>query len=142
MARPDPRACAERRGRHRDAARSDRPRSCWRGGAGFEASFPGVLVALAPHRCSRCCRARATAGAREQSCAPSIAAGGHRARDFALAVVPLRHARPSAGRRGASPALLRALGAPLRDLHTGDAQEYLLFLVGVAVLALLLPLLR
>jgi len=36
----------------------------------------------------------------------------------------------------------RALGAPARDLHSGDAQEYLLFLVGVAVLALLLPLLR
>jgi hypothetical protein len=36
----------------------------------------------------------------------------------------------------------RALTAPLRDLHTGDAQEYLLFLVGVAVLALLLPLLQ
>jgi hypothetical protein len=34
------------------------------------------------------------------------------------------------------------LAAPLRDLHTGDAQEYLLFLVGVAVLALLLPVLR
>ena len=38
--------------------------------------------------------------------------------------------------------LLRALATPLRDLHTGDAQEYLLFLVGVAVLAILLPLLR
>ena len=36
----------------------------------------------------------------------------------------------------------RALGAPARDLHSGDAQEYLLFLVGVAVLALLLPVLR
>ena len=36
----------------------------------------------------------------------------------------------------------RALGAPARDLRSGDAQEYLLFLVGVAVLALLLPLLR
>ena len=35
-----------------------------------------------------------------------------------------------------------ALGAPARDLHTGDAQEYLLFLVGLAVLALLLPLLQ
>ena len=34
------------------------------------------------------------------------------------------------------------LCAPLRDLHTGDAQEYLLFLVGLAVLALVLPLLR
>jgi hypothetical protein len=36
----------------------------------------------------------------------------------------------------------RALGTPARDLHTGDAQEYLLFLAGVAVLALVLPLLR
>jgi hypothetical protein len=34
------------------------------------------------------------------------------------------------------------LAAPLRDLHSGDAQEYVLFLVGVAVLAILLPLLR
>jgi len=38
--------------------------------------------------------------------------------------------------------IARALGAPARDLHSGNAQEYLLFLVGVAVLALLLPLLR
>ena len=38
--------------------------------------------------------------------------------------------------------LLRALTVPLRDLHTGDAQEYVLFLAGVAVLAILLPLLR
>ena len=36
----------------------------------------------------------------------------------------------------------RGVASPLRDLHTGDAQEYLLFLVGVAVLALLLPLLQ
>jgi hypothetical protein len=36
----------------------------------------------------------------------------------------------------------RALIAPSRDLHTGDAQEYLLFLVGLSVLALVLPLLR
>ncbi|MBI1796996.1 MAG: hypothetical protein HY076_02165 [Candidatus Eisenbacteria bacterium] len=34
------------------------------------------------------------------------------------------------------------LVAPARDLHTGDAQEYLLFVVGLAVLALVLPLLR
>jgi hypothetical protein len=38
--------------------------------------------------------------------------------------------------------LTRLLAVPLRDLHTGDAQEYLLFLAGVAVLAILLPLLR
>jgi hypothetical protein len=34
------------------------------------------------------------------------------------------------------------LTAPLRDLHSGDAQEYLLLLVGVGVLAIVLPLLR
>ncbi len=38
--------------------------------------------------------------------------------------------------------LALALIAPARDLHTGDAQEFLLFLAGVAVLALVLPLLR
>ncbi len=37
---------------------------------------------------------------------------------------------------------LRGLSAPLRDLHAGDAQEYLLFLIGVAVFALLLPVLQ
>ena len=35
-----------------------------------------------------------------------------------------------------------AMISPARDLHTGDAQEFLLFLAGVAVLALVLPLLR
>ena len=43
---------------------------------------------------------------------------------------------------GAIAVVARLLGAPARDLHSGDAQEYLLFLVGVAVLSLLLPLLR
>jgi hypothetical protein len=42
--------------------------------------------------------------------------------------------------------LLEAIGgaatSPARDLHTGDAQEYVLFLAGLIVLALLLPLLR
>lgn len=41
-----------------------------------------------------------------------------------------------AGRTG------RALASPLRDLHSGDAQEYLLFLVGMCVLMLLLPVLQ
>jgi hypothetical protein len=36
----------------------------------------------------------------------------------------------------------RTAVAPLRDLHTGDAQEYLLFLVGLSVLALVLPFLK
>ena len=38
--------------------------------------------------------------------------------------------------------VLRAVVSTLHDLHTGDAQEYLLFLVGVGVLALILPLLQ
>ena len=36
----------------------------------------------------------------------------------------------------------RSLVSPLRDLHTGDAQEYLLFLVGLSVLMILLPILQ
>jgi len=36
----------------------------------------------------------------------------------------------------------RSLASPLRDLHTGDAQEYLLFLVGMCVLMLLIPVLQ
>ena len=36
----------------------------------------------------------------------------------------------------------RLLAGPLRDLHTGDAQEYLLFLVGLSVLMLLVPILQ
>ena len=61
----------------------------------------------------------------------------HAARRLFRAVVGLERALVS----GAG-FLVRALAAPLRDLHTGDAQEYVLFLVGVAVLAILLPLLR
>ena len=84
----------------------------------------------------------------------------------ALALLVLRAGEPDAGMRagqraqhaarglfrivivaeralvGALARLLRLLATPLRDLHTGDAQEYLLFLVGVAVLAILLPLLQ
>lgn len=43
---------------------------------------------------------------------------------------------------GALRGVARTAMAPLRDLHTGDAQEYLLFLVGLSVLALVLPFLR
>lgn len=68
-------------------------------------------------------------------------AAGAGARDFALSV--FRSVTWLEGRLAAAlAALLRAAGAPARDLHTGDAQEYLLFLAGVSVLALLLPLFR
>jgi hypothetical protein len=43
---------------------------------------------------------------------------------------------------GVAARLGRSLLVPLRDLHTGDAQEYLLFLLALSVLALVLPLLR
>ena len=69
------------------------------------------------------------------------AAGGSGPRDFAVntfRAVTLVERQAAAAIAGVA----RALGAPARDLHSGDAQEYLLFLVGVAVLALLLPLLR
>jgi hypothetical protein len=70
----------------------------------------------------------------------SVAVGAS-ARDFSLSVFRfvITFERQLASAIGA---LLRGLGAPARDLHTGDAQEYLLFLVGLSVLALLLPLLR
>lgn len=38
--------------------------------------------------------------------------------------------------------LAQAVTSPLRDLNSGDAQDYLLFLVGLSVLVLVLPLLR
>jgi len=59
------------------------------------------------------------------------------ARRFFRMVVGLERALVAGAGR-----LLLALATPLRDLHTGDAQEYVLFLAGVAVLAALLPLLR
>jgi hypothetical protein len=38
--------------------------------------------------------------------------------------------------------LAQVVTSPLRDLNSGDAQDYLLFLVGLSVLILVLPLLR
>jgi hypothetical protein len=61
----------------------------------------------------------------------------HAARRLFRLVIGLERALVSGVAR-----LVRMLATPLRDLHTGDAQEYVLFLVGVAVLAILLPLLR
>ena len=105
---------------------------------GLEASFPGVLVALVPPALALLPRRAPPAPA---AVLRASVAAGDTTRDFALAVF---RSVTSAERRvtGLFVRLLRALGAPLRDLHTGDAQEYLLLLVGVAVLALLLPLFR
>lgn len=108
--------------------------------SGFEASWPGSVVALVPsiaggaaawwleHRylAPFAARAATTAGR-----ARGAADGAYRL------VVVLEQRLVRVIVRAA-----RALLAPTRDLHTGDAQEYLLFLVGLSVLALVLPLLR
>jgi len=109
--------------------------------SGFEGSFPGVLLALLPAALGGWLRPRRRAGAAMPPVLRVSVAAGATARDFALAVF---RTVTSFERRLAATfgAVLRGLGAPARDLHTGDAQEYLLFLVGVGVLALLLPLLR
>ncbi len=112
----------------------------WR--QGLAVVLPGALVALLPAALAWVPRSRAAGdgAARPAVLRASIAAGAG-ARDFALSVFRSVVAVERSV-AGALAALLRALGAPLGDLHTGDAQEYLLLLAGVAVLALLLPLLR
>lgn len=109
----------------------------WAWWHGFEVSFPGAAVALLPSALAWW-PVHKLDPVPERDGAEPQAAG---TRDFALntfrsvTVVERQLAAAIAG-------VARALGAPARDLHSGDAQEYLLFLVGVAVLALLLPLLR
>lgn len=80
-------------------------------------------------------------GRRGPQIGPAIAAAGKLAKPLAAAAY-----RAIIGwERGVLRVLMgtaRVLFSPMRDLHTGDAQEYLLFLAGVGVLALLLPLLR
>jgi hypothetical protein len=109
----------------------------WAWWNGYEAGFPGVAVALLPSVLAWWPVRRFLPEAAEPP--EEYVPGGPR--DFALSTfrvvtVVERALANAAGSLG------RALGAPARDLHSGDAQEYLLFLTGVAVLALLLPLLR
>lgn len=106
--------------------------------SGFEASFPGALVALLPPVLAALPR---PGGGSLPAVLRGPAAAGEGAREFALSV--FRSVTRFEGQLAAAVgALLRAFGAPARDLHTGDAQEYLLFMAGVGVLALLLPLFR
>lgn len=107
--------------------------------SGFEAAFPATVVALLPALLAAIPRPARPADLPAVLRGPAAAGAG--AREFAQSVfrsVTWLEARLGAGVGAA----LRALGAPARDLHTGDAQEYLLFLAGVSVLALLLPLFR
>jgi hypothetical protein len=127
---------------------------------GLEPSWPGSVVALGPAVVGgwlglvpeRADRARSRA-AREAARAPSGAAPppparftsmlprlGRLARAVARAVFRFVIALEQRA-VGLVFGFARTLVSPLRDLHTGDAQEYLLFLVGLSVLALVLPLL-
>lgn len=106
---------------------------------GFDLSWPRSLAALAP-----AVGAGGIAWWLERH--PEVAHRFHpvRARMARAAAASTFHAVVAFERR--TVALLarlgRALLAPTRDLHTGDAQEYLLFLVGLSVLALLIAVLR
>ncbi len=110
----------------------------WAWWRGFDVSGPAALLGLLPAALGWW-PVRRMQGAAPASAAAEVAPGG--TRDFALSTfraVTLIERQIAAAIGGVA----RALGAPARDLHSGDAQEYLLFLVGVAVLALLLPVLR
>src|SRR5262245_39434535 len=106
---------------------------------GFALLWPQSWLALAP-----AVGAGALAwwaGSRTAPAADLRAEGGELARGAAARLFHLiltleRRALLVPGRLG------RALLGASRDLHTGDAQEYLLFLIGLSVLAVLLPLLR
>jgi hypothetical protein len=109
--------------------------------SGFEASWPGSVIALAP----------AVLGGWL-----GLLGGGVREPVPGLPALERAGARARAAARGAFhgfvafegrlvravTGVLRALTVPVRDLHTGDPQEYLLLVVAVALLAVLLPFLR
>ena len=114
----------------------------WAWWHGFEVGWPGAVLSLVPSALAWW-PARRVLPVRGSipEVAEGMATAGPGPRDFALntfRAVTLVERQAAAAVAG----IARALGAPARDLHSGDAQEYLLFLVGVAVLALLLPLLR
>lgn len=104
---------------------------------GFAPAGPISLLALVPAFLGGALGLLAARPARAGGEARRGRIGQHAARRLFGLVIGLERALVSGALR-----LVRVLAIPLRDLHTGDAQEYVLFLVGVAVLAVLLPLLR
>lgn len=110
--------------------------AAWWGG--FESSLPAVIVGSAPALLAWWPRGQG--GALPALLRPSAAARTG-ARETAVAVFRGVVALEREAARAIA-AAARAVTAPLRDLHTGDAQEYLLFLAAVALLSLLVPLLR
>ena len=110
--------------------------------SGFEASWPAPLLALAPSLIGGgAALLGARGGAQSREVVGRIELFGALARRFARrtfrTVTALERGLVGVLGRGA-----RGSISPLHDLHTGDAQEYLLFLVGISVLALVLPFLR
>lgn len=105
---------------------------------GFETTLPAATLAALPLLLALWPRA---AGARVPAVLRGPIAAGATARETAVAVYRAVVAFERELVRALA-AATRALATPLRDLHTGDAQEYLLFLAGVALLSLLVPLLR
>ncbi len=108
--------------------------------SGFEASWPASGLALLPALLGGSA-ALLSAGPLPQVLARRVDRAGSRSRAAARAtfriVVALERRLVDV-----LTGLVRGVSVPLRDLHTGDAQEYLLLLVGLSVFALLLPLLR
>jgi hypothetical protein len=107
--------------------------------SGFEARWPGAGLALLPALVGGAVAwalERLPAREAEWPSAYGGAARGAAHAAFQTVVAVERGAMAVLGGAG------RALLSPSRDLHTGDAHEYLLFLVGLSVLGLVLPLLR
>jgi hypothetical protein len=109
--------------------------------SGFEASWPAPLLALAPSLLGGGIALLGGRGGEQARVVGRIESLGATPRALARRAFRMVTAleRRVVGMTGRAAV---ATLAPLNDLHTGDAQEYLLFLVGVSVLALVLPFLR
>jgi hypothetical protein len=109
--------------------------------SGFEASWPGSLLALAPAVLGGWL---GLLGGGVRDSVPGVGALESAGRSARAAARAAFHAFVASERRlvASLARLTRALVAPLRDLHTGDPQEYLLLVVAVALLSVLLPFLR
>jgi hypothetical protein len=108
--------------------------------SGFEPPWAASLLALGP-----ACAGALAAYSRKERHFPPLARLARRGADGVRPLASAAFVWFVRVERGLVAVLGRAgrlAASPVRDLHTGDAQEYLLFLVGVGVLILLLPLLR
>ncbi|NOT33604.1 MAG: hypothetical protein HOP12_05465, partial [Candidatus Eisenbacteria bacterium] len=107
---------------------------------GFQAPFPQPLLVLLPPLAGGLA-AWQLRGKNESTARAMVESSGPRARALAhgVFVFVTRLERWAVSVIGA---IARTLMAPLRDLHTGDAQEYLLLLVGLSIFSLLVAMLQ